>query len=1108
MNENRNERASAFDGRVLTVAALALLFSSGSVMANPTGDSDVQGVKIEQQSSSITGSVRDANGEPIIGANILVKGTTTGTLTDYDGNFSINCRPGSTLVISFLGYKTVEVRASRGMSVVLQEDVELLDEVVVVGYGTQKKANLTGAVSSVDVSKTLESKSTTDLAKALQGSVPGLTILNANGGINEDASIVIRGIGTLSNNGISTPLYVVDGVPVENLNYLNTNDIESISVLKDAASTSIYGTRAAFGVVLVTTKSAKTSDRVKVSYTNNFGWSQATTLPDYPDVPTQVQALIDDNYRQGNAAELFGMYMDEDHFQEMIKKWAQNHKGKAGYREMIKGDDYDEYGYYADWDVQKIMFNNATPSQNHTLSVQGNSGKTNYYLSLGYNKQQGVLNFNPDTVDKYNATVNVSTQATSWMQVGARVSYSNKQYEYPYMRSGTYQYLWRWGSFFGPYGYFINPEDGKQYEGRTMIGYRKTGGDSFEKTINSRIGGFLKIDILKGLTFNADYTYTERHTKYKGVGLPAEIYNTWSVNPQLTVLSTTTFIETSSSETINHVANAYFNYQNTFAKNHNLNLMVGGNLDKTNYEYLYYERHGIQDLNLPELALASEDYSYTHRHTHQGSVGYFGRINYDYKGIYLLELNGRFDGSSKFPKADQWAFFPSASIGYRISEEPYFAGAKKYISNLKLRASYGEIGNQEVGSNMFLETMSKQTNNVNWLGSGSSKYDNFSQPKLVSSSLTWETIATTNIGIDLGFLNNELNVNFDWFQRDTRDMLAPGKALPSVLGASAAYENAGSLRSRGWEITVDWRHSFGDVNVYATANLSDYTAKITEWDSNNLLNTYYTGKEYGEIWGFETDRYFDFSDFNADGTYASGVADQTKLQSGKFVYGPGDIKFVDQNKDGVIDWGKGTPDDHGDLIKIGNSTPRYQYSLRLGGEWKGFDLDIYMQGVGKRDMWTQSAFVMPMMRGADALYSNQTSYVTEAEYSDGKIDQSKDFPRMWSGGAGLGNISSNVISNGRYNFYPQTKYLVNMAYLRMKNITLGYTLPRDLTRKITIDRIRVYVAVNNAFDIINHNNGTGLDPEINTGVGSYANGVWGRTDPILRTYSFGIQVDL
>ena len=1108
MNENRNERASAFDGRILMTAALALFLSSGSVMANPTGLDSVDGIQAVQQNSSISGTIRDANGDPIPGANVLVKGTTNGTLTDYEGHFSLNCKTGSTLVISFLGYKTVEIRASKNVSVTMQEDVELLDEVVVVGYGTQKKANLTGAVSAVDVSKTLESKSESDLAKALQGAVPGLTVLNNSGGINADASVVIRGIGTLSNSGTSTPLYVVDGVPMDNLNYLNTNDIESISVLKDAASTSIYGARAAFGVVLVTTKSAKTADRVKVSYSNNFGFSQATTLPEYGTVLEQIQALNDVNHRMGVESELFGMYLDSDHFISMATAWQNKHKGKAGYREMVFGDDYDEQGYYADWDVAGIMFNNSTPSQNHNISVQGNSGKTNFYASLGYNKQQGVLNFNPDKVNKYNATVNVSTKATDWLEIGARVNYSNKQYDYPYMRSGTYQYLWRWGSFFGPYGYFINDEDGKKYEGRTMIGYRETAGDAYEKTTNSRFGGFFKINIVKGLTLNGDYTYTENHTKYKGVGLPATIYNTWSVNPSLTTLSTTTFIETSSSETLNHVANAYFNYQNTFAGSHNLNVMVGGNIDKTEYEYLYYERHDMQDLNMPELALAASDYSYTHSHTHMGSEGVFGRINYDYKGIYLVELNGRYDGSSKFPKADQWAFFPSASIGYRISEEPYFKPLKSTISNMKIRASYGEIGNQEVGSNMFLETMSKQTNGVNWLGSGTSKYDYFSSPKLVSSSLTWETIATTNIGIDLGFLNNELNVNFDWFQRDTKDMLAPGKTLPAVLGASAAYENAGSLRSRGWELTIDWRHTFGDWNVYATANISDYKATITEWDSNNLINTYYTGKEYGEIWGFETDRYFTFDDFNADGSYKAGVADQTKLQKGQFKYGAGDIKFVDQNGDGVIDWGDGTPENHGDLIKIGNTTPRYQYSLRLGAQWKGFDLDMYMQGVGKRNMWTQSAFVMPFMRGADATYANQLSYITEDDYAAGKIDQSADYPRMWAGGASGSNVSTSILDAGGYNFYPQTKYLVNMAYLRMKNITLGYTIPRELTRKVMIEKVRVYATITNAFDIINHNKGTGIDPEINTGVGSLTNAVWGRTDPILRTYSFGIQVDL
>ena len=488
-------------------------------------------------------------------------------------------------------------------------------------------------------------------------------------------------------------------------------------------------------------------------------------------------------------------------------------------------------------------------------------------------------------------------------------------------------------------------------------------------------------------------------------------------------------------------------------------------------------------------------------------------MNYDYKGRYLIELNGRYDGSSQFPKSDQWAFFPSFSAGWRFSEESFMESTKEWLNNGKLRASYGSVGNQVVGNYMFLETMAKQNASVYWLGSGKTKYDYFSMPKMVPSTLSWETINTTNIGIDLTFLRNELNVTFDWFQRDTKDMLAPGKELPTVIGTTAPYGNEGSLRSRGWEITIDYRHKFGDVNAYATFNLSDYKTKVTQWDSNNFTNTYYTGKEYGEIWGFETDRYFDFNDFNGqDGNgkwiYKDGVADQTALQSGTFVYGPGDVKFVDQNGDGKIDWGKGTAEDHGDLVKIGNSTPRYQYSLRLGAEWKGFDIDLYMQGVGKRDMWTQSAFVMPMTRGVDAIYANQTSYITEEMFADGIIDQNADFPRMFGGGAGQGKASGNVLSGGRYNFYPQTKYLVNMAYLRMKNITVGYTLPKNIVNKVYLSKVRVYAAINNAFDIINHNKGTGIDPEINTGVGSYGNGVWGRTDPIMRTYSVGLQIDL
>ena len=1129
MNKHKE---NGFRSLLMTFAVFAMSLVSISAMAAPI---------------SVVGKVVDANGEPLVGASVVEAGTSNGTITDLDGAFVLSVEPNVTLVVSYVGYKDQEVRAHKDMVVMLKEDTQVLDEVVAIGYGTQKKANLTGAVTSVDVSKTLESKTESDVAKALQGAVPGLTITNANGDLNSDPTVVIRGIGTLSNSGTSTPLYIVDGVPVENLGYLNSNDIESISVLKDASSTAIYGTRAAFGVVLVTTKTAKTQEKVSVTYNNNFAWSHATALPEYPDVIAQATALTDANKRAGLASELFGMYLDTDEFLTGAQRWldwanspegaaAGIKNGKSPYRKMIYGLDWDEKGFYADWDVAGIMFNDATPSQQHNLSVSGNSGKTNYYMSLGYNHQQGLMNFNPDKMDKFNATLNLSTKVNKWLEVGARFNMQHRIYTYPYVRGqGTYQYVWRWGSFFGPYGYFEDA-DGNQFDGRQMIGFRKAaagpdgeGGDTWRKRMNMRAGGFIKLNLAKGLTFNGDYTFTYRAGRYKGVGYSEDLVNTWSLfgeNFTHGKINTSTFIETENTHYYNHVANMFLNYNGSWS-GHNLNVMVGANLDKSEYEYLYYERHAMQDENLPELALCSEDYSYTHSHSHGGSAGIFGRINYDYKGIYLVELSGRYDGSSKFPTHTQWAFFPSGSVGYRISEEGYFQEAKEYVSNLKLRASYGVIGNQEIGSNMFLETMSKTTNGVSWLGTGSSKYDYFGTPKMVDPTLTWETIATTNVGIDLGFLKNELNVNFDWYQRETTGMLAPGQALPQVLGASAAYENAGSLRTRGWELNIDWRHTFRDADnltLHANFNLADYKATITQWDSNDLTNTKYTGKEYGEIWGFQTDRYFTFEDFNADGSYAEGVASQTGLEKGSFKYGPGDVKFVDQNGDGVINWGyavddvennpeglaPGTKNNHGDLVKIGNETPRWQYSFRLGAEWKGFDIDLFFQGVGKRDMWSPSAFVMPLTRGADAIYAWQTDYVTEADYAAGIIDQNAAYPRMYPGNAGQGVPGANITAIGCNNFYPQDKYLMNLAYLRLKNLTVGYTLPQKWTRKATIEKVRIYASFNNLADLVNHTAQYGFDPEVSTGrgTGSFGNGTYGRVEPLMRSYSFGLQVTL
>ena len=1129
MNKHKE---NGFRSLLMTFAVFAMSLVSISALAEPI---------------QIVGKVVDANGDPLVGASVVEAGTSNGTITDLDGAFVLSVEPNVTLVVSYVGYKDQEARAHKDMVVMLREDTQVLDEVVAIGYGTQKKANLTGAVTTVDVSKTLESKTESDVAKALQGAVPGLTITNATGDLDADPTVVIRGIGTLSNSGTSTPLYIVDGVPVENLGYLNSNDIESISVLKDASSTAIYGTRAAFGVVLITTKTAKTAEKVSVTYNNNFAWSRATALPEYPSVLEQANALTEANTRAGLASELFGMYLNSDEFIAGATKWAEYaaeqgwKNGKSPYRKMEYGLDWDENGFYADWDVVGILFNNAAPSQQHNLSVSGNSGKTNYYMSLGYNHQQGLMNFNPDKMDKFNATVNLSTKVNNWLEVGARFNLQHRIYTYPYVRGqGSYQYVWRWGSFFGPYGYFEDAE-GNQYDGRNMIGFRKAaagpdgiGNDTYQKRMNMRAGGFIKLNLAKGLTFNGDYTFTYRAGRYKGVGYDEDLVNTWSLfgeDFQHGAINSSTFIETENTHYYNHVANMFLNYNGSWS-GHNLNVMVGANIDKSEYEYLYYERHGMQDPNMPELKLLSEDYSYSHSHSRSGSAGVFGRINYDYKGIYLIELSGRYDGSSKFPSHTQWAFFPSGSLGYRISEEGYFQEAKEYVSNLKLRASYGVIGNQEIGANMFLETMSKPTNGVNWLGTGSSKYDYFGQPKMVDPSLTWESIATTNIGIDLGFLNNELNVNFDWYQRTTNGMLAEGQRLPQVVGATAAKENAGSLRTRGWEFNIDWRHTFRDADnltVHANFNLGDYKSVVTKWDSDDYTNTTYEGKEYGEIWGFQTDRYFTKDDFvgtdeNGHPIYADGVADQTALQSGKFVYGPGDIKFVDQNGDGVINWGyakddlvnnpdtlaPGTKNNHGDLVKIGNSTPRFQYSFRLGAEWKGFDIDLFFQGVGKRDMWSPSAFVMPLTRGADAIYAWQMDYVTQEMVDNNSIDQNARYPRLYPGNAGQGVPGSSIVDAGRNNFYPQDKYLINMAYLRLKNLTVGYTLPQHLTRKATIEKVRIYASFNNLADLVNHTAQYGFDPEVSSGrgTGSFGNGTYGRVEPLMRSYSFGLQVTL
>ena len=469
------------------------------------------------------------------------------------------------------------------------------------------------------------------------------------------------------------------------------------------------------------------------------------------------------------------------------------------------------------------------------------------------------MTFNPDDLKKYNANINLTTDITDWLQLGGRFSYSDKTYTEPNTMRDTYTYMWRWGSFFGPYG---------TYNGMDMrndIAYRKQAGDDRTKDSYTRLGAFLKATIVKGLTLNADYTFNLQNTNEKSVGLPVVGYNSWGgdiTNPSTFVTNKSTYVFQGSGRDHSYALNVYANYALTVAKKHNFNVMLGANAEEGEYEYHSSQRKELLDGNVPEFNLAVGDQTVSGKHSEWGTAGWFGRINYDYNGIWLLELNGRYDGSSKFPNGDRWAFFPSGSVGYRFSEEKYFEPLKRIVNNAKLRGSYGEIGNQAIGDNMFISTLSKYTDaKTHWLDGSGTKLVTYGMPTLVSPTLKWERIQTLDLGIDLGFLNNEFNVTFDWYQRTTRDMLAPGQTMPEVLGASAPKINAGTLRTRGWELSLDWHHTFNEVRVYANANIGDFKTVITKWDNDNpLLSENYSGKVYGDIWGFETDRLFTADD--------------------------------------------------------------------------------------------------------------------------------------------------------------------------------------------------------------------------------------------------------
>ena len=1120
-------------------------------------------VVADQQQSRIHGTVVDAQGVPVPGASVIVKGTTNGTMTDGKGVFTLSVRPGATLEVSCIGYTTVQVAAGDNLKIVLEDDAELLAETVVVGYGAQKKVNLTGAVAVVDAEKVLDSRPIPDVGRGLQGTTPGMTVQVGSAEVGSDARIRIRGqVGSIE--GSASPLILLDNVEIPSLNLVNPDDIESISVLKDAASASIYGAKAAFGVILITSKKgAKEAEKVSVTYSGNVAFQSLAKKYEMADVESLHYWVV--------AAERVGTYTPVGAF------WQIDRAGynaavawKEKYGNVVKPDDPMVYG--RDWyiaangtskigvrtyDPYNYLIRNNAPAQTHNVSVAGSKGKTNYNISLGYLNQKGMMKVTDyDFYKRYNANLRLDTQVNNWLGVHGGMMFTHSTKSWSFATSSTtadpWYYAFRWAS-----NYPLVAQDEYGNPMRNPVCELAAGRQATKDTDYTSVNLGATITPLKNWSITFDYTFANNDIQERHPGTVFEGVDLWNTAPspvkdengQIVTMENEWAKYNGLGETFNklyfpvtrysdsydliyqdsytgkrHTWNATSNYELKLADAHTLNFMLGMNIVGYTETGVWGQKKGLLDYNNAQFALATGTQTSGGGYAWNSTAGFFGRFNYNYKEKYLFEANLRRDGSSKFMGPLRWRWFPSASAGWRVSEEPWMQSVKPVMNFLKLRASWGMIGDQTVPSSLYIPTIGSLTQYWMHDDKVTSAY---ATPALVDSNITWQDIITTDFGVDFS-LFNQIDVTFDWYQRDTKNMIVPAEGLSYNIGATAPKGNYGDLRTRGWEFSLRYGKTFSNgLSLSATAAISDAKTIVTNYGSAKGIEGWYNGKEYGEIWGYRVDRLFQNDDFAHDANgnlieskdkygktyvFADGkdYATQGRITSGSYISGPGDVKFVDVNGDGIIDYGSKLIEDadgnpaYGDYVRIGNTTPRYEYSLMINGDYKGFDFSVFLQGVGKREMlgssWMTVAGFQMGDGGMPATFANDFWF--EDKDANGNVIASNYdafYPRPASCGRGL-----------IFNMVPSDRYMLNMAYLRVKNITLGYTLPKSLTQKVSINKARVYVSLENFFTF-DHLRGLPVDPEEIAGYSSfnasnYNAGFAGVGTPGYKSASFGVQV--
>lgn len=1016
---------------------------------------------LSAQNRSISGKVFDTNEEPLIGVTVTIENTTIGAITDIDGAFTLQVPEGKVVLnVSYVGFVPQKVTVASGQSNVtvrLSEDAVLLNEVVVVGYGKQKKVNLTGAVASVG-GEELENRVTKSLSSMLQGTVAGLNVTTSSGVPGSSASINVRGITSIHE---SEPLVLIDGA-VGDIDRVNPNDVESISVIKDASAAAIYGARAAFGVILVTTKSGAAKDgKATVRYSGRFGWQAPTTSTDYETTGYWSVYTIN-QFWQANSGTLYVDYTDQD----MQELWNRvNDKTEHPDRPWVVEDvrnGRNQWVYYGNYDWWHSLYRDNRPMQQHNVSISGGKDDVKYFVSGSYDKQTGILRENPDIYRKYNLRSKIDFRINEWLTMSNNTSFYSSQYSY--LGDGDVENTLAYSARHALACFPQKNSDGSWLYSTPYLNYKVANGRHILLGENSHRNVERSTDFtnttrlvyapIRELSFTGDFTYRQyqsRNTSRSNVMYYREY-------PDGELLSYATGAGANRlDEAVNtnqyYSTNIFGTYDDTFNQAHHLSVVGGMNYEAWKNKNISAYGENLVSTDLDDLDLVgqnAEGATITGVGGGQNEyalLGIFGRINYDYKSRYLFEVSGRYDGTFRFASGSRWGFFPSASAGWRISEESFFQPVRQWIDNLKVRGSFGSLGNQNISSYYSFARLISISSLGYTFGEGSvlPKYSSLSAP--IASGMTWETAQQWDFGFDLTMLGNRLNLTVDGYIRDTKDMLTDGVDLPGVYGADLPDMNAADLRTKGYEITLNWRDRLTLGNKpfeYSVGlNLSDYKSVITKYDNENktFAKDYYEGMEIGEIWGYVTDGLFQ-TDEEAK-AYAEKVDLSYVLKGQTGGWQAGDVKFVDLDGDGKVGIGSNNVDNPGDRKILGNSLPSFSYGISASAQWNGFDVSAFFQGTGNH-YWYPAGQSMPFWGPYSYPY---LSFLQKDFLADVWTAENTDayFPRAMAYSAS-GGVLSNV----------NDRYLQNLRYLRFKNLTVGYTLPQSWTGKARIESVRIY----------------------------------------------------